>query len=225
MEINYNCEQIFIAEKAYTEQLLQEIYRQSSPQTIRVLKAEQTAYLAYHDALVNSFITLFERPNGLSGSCLPMSILEFSIDDMKMRQESLFGLINDTLTVAVEQITPSYIQAEFSRFKGVLGEDEESYPLKDKLRALQSDQKAWEKWMTTRATVSSTLEGEQKQIYDKMTNYIMKGKLLAINNQYEGYVVCPYYIWRLRLDYSNTLDEIQATCFSDRLEDYYAKDN
>ena len=222
-EINDSYGQIFNLEKAYTEQLLQEIYKKSSQKTIRALKAEDVAYQAYHDALINAFRKLNERLDGFDGSAWPMSILAFAIEDTKMRQESLFGLINDTLNVATEIITRSHIQSEYSRFMGNLHEEAEYYSVNEQKKALQSDQKAWEKWMSTRATVSSTLDGEQKQIYDRMTNYIMKGKLLAINNEYQGYVLCPFYIWELRLDYSNTLDEITATCFTDRLREYIGK--
>lgn len=79
--------------------------------------------------------------------------------------------------------------------------------------------------MSTRATVSATLDGEQKQIYDRMTDYIMKGKLLAVNNEYQGYTISPDYVCQLFLNYSNTLDEITATCFSDRLREHLAEGN
>ena len=224
-EISDNFEQIFIAEEAYTVQLLQEIYKQSSLETIRALKAEDAAYQTYHDALIKAFRKLNERLDGFDGSAWPMAILVFAIDDTKMRQESLFGLINDTLKVATEGITPSHIQAEYSRFLGNLHEEAEYYSVKEQKKALQSDLKAWEKWMSTRATVSASLDGEQKQIYDRMTDYIMKGKFLAVNNEYQGYTICPDYVCQLRLNYSNTLDEIIATCFSDRLREFFTKNN
>lgn len=224
-EINDSFKQILIREKAYTEQLLHEIYKQSSQKTIRELKAEDAAYQTYHAALINAFRKLNERLDGFDGSAWPMAILSFAIDDTKLRQESLFCMINDTLKVAVEKVAPFHIQSEYSRFLGNLHEEVGYYSVKEQEDALQSEQKAWEKWMSTRARVSSSLDDNQKQIYDRMTDYIMKGKLLAINNEYQGFTMCPDYICRLCLNYSNTLDEITKTCFSDRLREYFAKDN
>ena len=74
--------------------------------------------------------------------------------------------------------------------------------------------------MSARANVSSTLRGEKKRAYDKMTNYIMKGKLLAVNNEYAGYLVGPYYVNDLQYDYTNTLEEIQASCYLERLREF-----
>lgn len=202
------------------EQLLKEIYKKSSCETIRALQAEQAAYLAYHDVLVNAFRVLYERLDGMDGSAWPMEVIGFSIADTRMRRESLFCLIKDTLTFDTERITRSHIAAEFSRFKGGQDMAEEYHSREERVKALNQDERAWNKWMSARANVSSTLRGENKRAYDKMTNYIMKGKLLAVNNEYAGYLVGPYYVNDLQYDYTNTLEEIQASCYLERLREF-----
>jgi hypothetical protein len=109
---------------------------------------------------------------------------------LKLRSISQHGLYLQTQGVNISfsktNFTPDMISEAYSAFINAVGEDEYNDKKADYQKALQKEQGCWDEWMECRESVSKKLIGDEKDVYDKSSNQMMRTKLYQLKNQNQG---------------------------------------
>lgn len=221
----------------YDRVLVRESIRQSSPSVANALEKEERAWQSYHKELDSTFRVLDGNPSGAVGSAWPMAISGIAKDDAEMREESMldyyFALTDSVEYVARHEdrlfqdgqeeqggFSNEDVLNEYQRFIDSLADDECYYPVPERKRALERDQKAWEKWMKSRRSVSSLLTGPCKYAYDNSTEKSRRHKYIMLKNRYQGYGLTSGDVLECLIPYTATDEEARGPSFDERWELY-----
>lgn len=221
----------------YDRVLVRESIRQSSPSVASALEEEEKAWQSYHKELDSTFRVLDGNPSGAVGSAWPMAISGIAKDNAEMREESMldyyFALTDSDKYVARHEdslfqegqeeqggFSNEDVLNEYQRFIDSLVDDECYYPVSERKRALERDQRAWEKWMKSRRSVSSLLTGPCKYAYDNSTEKSRRHKYIMLKNRYQGYGLTSGDVQERLIPYTATDEEARGLSFDERWELY-----
>ena len=221
-------------QKIYNRVLVREAIRHSSIDIAKALEDEEIAWQSYHAELDSTFRIIDGTPNAFVGSAWPMAISGIAHDDAKMREESLadfYFALTDSLDYEIRHkksvigeynlVKHSTIQEErvikeYRLFMDSLEEDDLYYPVPERRKALERDMDAWNKWMKSRATVSSLLRGLCKEVYDNSTNNARRHKFIMLKNRYQGYGLTSGDVLSCLMPYDVSDDEIDGPSFDEK---------
>ncbi len=221
-------------QKFYDRVLVREAIRHSSTDIAKALEDEETAWQSYHAELDSTFRIIDGTPNAFVGSAWPMAISGIAYDDAQLREESLadfYFALTDSLDYEVRHkksvigeydlvkhstILEERVLKEYRRFMGSLEEDDISYPVPERKKALEREMNAWKEWMKSRATVSSLLAGLCKEVYDNSTNNVRRHKYIMLKNRYQGYGLTSQDVMECLIPYSASDEELDGPSFNER---------
>ena len=218
----------------YDKVLVREAIHHSSADIAKALGDEDIAWQNYHAELDSTFRIIDGTPNAFVGSAWPMAISGISNDDALMREESLadfYFVLTDSLDYKIRHkksvigeynlvkhstIRDEKVLKEYRLFLDSLKEDDIYYPVPERRRALERDMDAWEKWMNSRAKVSSLLTGLCKEVYDNSTNNVRRHKYIMLKNRYQGYGLTSNDVMECLIPYTASDEELDGPSFNER---------
>lgn len=165
----------------------------------------------YKDAALESYRRI--NMGGFCGSAAPLGMADFAYD--------LVGQLLASFAYEGEahmQVTDQMVDDAYDRFLNFgidTCESDGDYPLKEKRACLQSDKKAWSRWMLHRARVAGKLTGADRERYERNTNELRRMKLIQLKNQYQDYGL------QSDEDFDRMLD---ADCTDEQLRQYTSYD-
>ena len=155
---------------------------------------EETCAYMCHDAESAAYPKLLGSPEW-SGTSFPYRCGLFGRDclEIEARALELFlgGLmLRSDIPPATGLITREDVLKEYDTFAERMVDDDYSFPLEERRKALEKDREAWKKWMGARSSASLYLKGEHRRVYDYATEQICREKLILLKNRYltdDGY--------------------------------------
>lgn len=233
-EMNFQAGMGHHLQELYDRTMLREAIRHSQPQLSKALEKENLAWEGYHAQLDSTFRIIDGDIHGLDGSAWSMAISGILYDDAQTRETSLadfYFALTDSLDYEVRHknsvigvyelekhavIPEQRVQREYRNFMNSLVEDEFSYPISQRKKALAMEMNAWRKWMGCRKEVSSLLTGLVKDCYDNATNNVRRKKFIMLKNRYQGYGVTSGDVMSCLLPYDASDDELNGPSFDEQ---------
>ena len=167
--------------------------RRVLPSMGRVLEMEKQAYDSFYTAAYKTFEKTQMDPDGWDGSAASMAYSDMSKELAGPRNRSIIPFylaITDPENAPEEDrhaiITDEMLSDEYEAFLESLEPMDGRYPLDEQQTALKAERAAWDKWMEVRQTVSGSLSGTEKEIWDNCTNNLKRSHLISLKNRYEG---------------------------------------
>ena len=190
--------------------------------TASALKAEQKAALKAHLATSAAYQKIDGTPDGFNGSSYPYRVAMFGsiAEEMEIKALEPFfcSILKDSLYKSEEFVSmeesKALVEKEYKTMERSFEADDYSFPVKDRVDAMENDRAGWNAWMVQRERVSALLSGYQKDTYDRATIGMYRHKLIMLKNRYESGSFVPQYYEKILLPYEGvTTEEILAHNF------------
>lgn len=215
----------------YARILLKETIKRSDKVVASALKKEEAAWLKYHSALASAYRIIYKEMR----SSWDMSMAEIREDDALARAVSLEDYYFPVFDTPVQNdvlngrhfspekhpvFDEKAVEKEYHQFMNSFKENEDSYPVSERKKALNKEMWSWRRWMKARGDVSALLNGAAKDFYDNATNNLRRRKLIMLKNRYEGYGVTSAFLKSCLLPYDCDDSEIAGFSFERNFESY-----
>lgn len=187
---------------------------QKTSELAPLFEEEQRLFEKYKEACRDAFCACQEVYLIGSGTCRSLFMSDIEDDCchqlMLAEEGAMMQLCEGKSNVDSHQkITPQMIIKAYTKMIEVQEdcEDDESEAMQkkcsrtNKQNLLRKEQKAWNQWMTYRATMSEQLPAEARKYFDDGTNNAMRHKLIQLKNQYASIGVVGDDVIRCTLPY------------------------
>lgn len=219
----------------YSRILRKELMRHSSGRLAEALAEENLAWEAYHTQLISTYKTLHfvDEPCYNDFGSLTCAI-QISGDNAQIRNSSLedfyfaltdgadYEMRHGSSRVRHTDMPESRVLQEYENFIEALGIKNyniwasRDIPLEFQENALRDEMNAWKRWIQSRKSVSSLLDGFVKDAYDNSTNNALRSKYIMLKNRYAGYGIISDQCYECLIDMNASDKELDGPSFEVR---------
>ena len=220
----------------YNRILRQELMRHSTGRLAAALAEEDLAWEAYHTSLTSTYEVLHSVDDPWYYSAVLACLAEISGEDARIRSNSLedfyFALVDGadyemrhgSRRVRHTEMPESRVLQEYGNFINVLDPNEiwsnDNVQLAYQKKVLKDEMSAWQKWMQSRKSVSSLLDGFVKDAYDNATNNALRAKYIMLKNRYMGYGIISNQQWEALIPSDASDEELDGPPFEVRFHSW-----